>query len=1004
MNLLKRLLRQRVAISLGVVLFGCSAPMLETAPTVDADGVPLDWPVRPSVEGPIASQWPAEEALLVGGPELGKGVQVHVVQRHDSPAVFLRWIIPGGRALEMTGKDAKDGKLAARWPEGTMQLVAELAPMGTRALPGTAFATQVANIGAQIDLIALPDAVIIDVHVLSNRVPQVLELLKEVLLAPELDGALLETLKQRHRADLANDAQQPAAVADRLARRLVFGPTHPYGSQGLTLESVGKVTRKNVQEAAAAAFRLGGSHLVAVGDVETQVLAVAVQKAFGAAVDLPAAAVALPMPVSEATARGCHLIALPDATQTTLLLGTEAPRRADAQWPELQLTNQLLGGSASSRLFEALREKRGIGYGASSRLEGRLVGGSWLIAANVRTDATLEALDVVQAELQKLRREAPGEAELTAAKRFLAGQFALSLADGDDLADLLAVVPLYHLPPEAQSQYLTRVQDMPADRVTALASRWPDVGDGMLVLAGNVAELRPGLDARCGRVVEHDAQGKLLKVYVGDDREMSDTARSNAFALWSRSPAGLDALTRYVTDAGHLPRYRAQALTMLGASPNANKVLEIGRKAADWPTVAEALVKLMLARLGAGTPEQNAELRTTVLALADGVTGTNAPPDLTPEAAAAARQQLAQWALSGMEADLPADALKVRANRLAEGDLARLGTNLPADVLGRWIAGDVRRHEAAAVLVAQATPEASEALVSGYRQFLKSGAVPDAEDLRVLGQVGSLDGLMLLLHLHASLEHHAAVAAQLATMQTIRQEIAAMPPQKLQSIFERLDPPLESLLRMRNADDRWWAAELLVTYRGLDGLRRVLSEMAVDDHYQKPEWHTVDPKRALAHLARDIIAPIGEQKLQPLLLATLVRNQTMGKVIAVTTLKALADDASIQALKTLSDETDVAGLLDLSSALSVHELARAAVDVCKYVAEVDASERAGKLDASSAEKHRAAAFGTYDLLDKQLRAEVNRVVSGAPAPEPAPENAAPGLEKAVPAPPAPAAP
>jgi zinc protease len=984
MSMLQPLRKRRPLLALGLALqclamLGCSAPAVQTAAQFDEDGVPLDWPARPEVQGPIASQWPAEEALLVGGPELGKGVQVHVVTRHDSPAVFLRWVIPGGRALEMTNKNAK---LTARWPEGTMQLVAELAPMGTRALPGTAYAAHLANIGAQIDLIALPDAVIVDVHVLSNRLPQVMELLKEVLLTPELDGTLLEALKQRHKADLENDAQQPAAVADRLARRLVFGPAHPYGSQGLTLESVGKVTRKHVQEAAAAAFRLGGSHLIAVGDVETQNLATTLQKTFGAAVDMPATAVELPVPVSEATAHGCHIISLPDATQTTVLLGTEATRRADAQWPELQVTNQLLGGSASSRLFDALREKRGIGYGASSRLEGRLAGGMWMIAANVRTDATLEALHVVEDELQKLRTEAPTEAELTAAKRFLAGQFALSLADGDELADLLAVVPLYHLPPDAQPHYLQQLQDLPADRVPALASRWPALEGSAVVLAGDVSALRPGLDARCGRVVEHDVQGKPLKVFVGSDHEMTDVARSNAFALWSKAPLGLDAMTRYVTDASHLPRYRAQALTMLGASPNASKVLEMGRKAADWPTVAEALAHLMLARLGAGTPEQNAELRATVLALADGATGTNASPDLTPEAAAAAKKQLAAWALSGMEPDLPDDALKVRAHRLAEGDLARLGTGLPADVLGHWIAADVRRHEAAAALVAQSTPEATEALISGYRQFLKSGAVPDADDLRVLGGVGSLDGLMLLLNLHASLERHDAVAAQLATMQTIRQDVAAMTPQQVSASFARFDAHLEALLHMRNADDRWWAAELLITYRGLDGLRRVLSEMAVDDHYQKPEWHTLDPKVALAHLAREVIAPIGPQKLQPLLLATLVRNQTMGKVIAVTTLKALADDASIQALKTLSDETDVSGLLDLANVLTVHELALAAVDVVKYIAEVDASEKAGKLDAASAEKHRAAAFGTYDLLDKRLRAEVNRVVSGAPAPAP----------------------
>ncbi len=959
------------------LLLGCGgAPVVQSGPTVGADGIPLDWPDRPAVQGSVAARWPSEERLLVGSPDLGKGVQVHVIARHDSPAVFLRWVIPGGRALEFTGKD---GKITPRWPEGTVQLAAELATMGTRGYLGAAFAAQVANLGAQVELMALPDAVVVDVHVLSHRLPQVLALVKDALIAPELDASLLEALKQRHHADLANEAQEPAAVANRLARRLVFGPTHPYGSLGLTLESIGKITRKQVQEAAATAFRLGGSHLVVVGDVETAALAASVERVFGATIDLPSAAVPLPLPVSEATARGCHLIALPDASQTAVVLATNAPRRSDALWPELQVTNQVLGGSASSRLFDALREKRGIGYGASSHLEGRLVGGGWFIASNVRTETTVEALGVIQGELARLKAEVPADDELTAAKRFITGQFALNLADGDEVADLLAMSALYRLAPETTEKYLGQVENLTADRVAEQSARWPELDGSVVVLAGNLSALRPTIDARCGRVVEHDAQGKLLRVFVGSDREMSDVARANAFALWAKSADGLDALTRYVTKTSHAARYRAQALTALGASAQSGKVLEIGRKAEDWPEVAAELVQAMLARLASGTPEQNAELRATVLAMADGVTGTSLPPDLTPEAATAAKKQLANWALSGMNAALPPDELKVRAGRLADGDLARLGAGLPPDVLERWIAGDVRRHEAAAALVAQASPEATDALISGYRQFLKTGGAPDQEDLRTLGQLGSVEGLLLLLNLHASLERHDAVAAQQATMQTIRADLAHMPPQKIAAMFDKLDPLLESLLHMHNADDRFWAAELLVTYRGLDGLRRVLSEIAVDDHYQKPEWHTVDPKVALAHLARDVIAPIGPQKLQPLLMATLVRNQAMGKVIAVTTLKALGDDASIQALKTLGDETDIAALLNLSGPLSVHELALAAVDVCKYVAEVDALERAGKLDPASAEKHRTAAFGTYDLLDKRLRAEVNRQVSGAPA-------------------------
>ena len=960
-------------------LVACGAPSAQTAADLDADGIPRDWPPRPAVGAGISAAWPQVDSATLEGPSAAARVQVDVVARRESQAVYLRWVLPGGRGLEVS--TAKDGRLVARWPEGTVQLAAELAPLGTRAYPGTAFATQVANLGAQIDLIALPDALVVDVHALSPRLPQVLALVRDLLTAPQLDGALLERLKQRHAADLANEAEDPAAVADRLARRLVFGAAHPYGSLGLTAASVARISRRQVQEAAAAAFRLGGSQVTAVGDTDAATLADLLRKTFGRALEAPSVAVQLPQPVSEETAAGCHLVALSKATQSALVLATPAPPRQDPQWTRLQLANQVLGGSASARLFTELREKRGLGYGAASRLEGRLVGGAWFVAANVRTQATEEALQVIADQLRRLRAETPGVDELTDAQQYLAGMRAMALADGDDLADLLATAPLYHLPAGANAAFLDEVQRLGAGDVAQAAERWPDLAAETVVVAGEITALRPALDARCGRVVEHDAEGRLLRVFVGSDREMTDASRAAAFAGWAQSAAGLAALQRYVADATHAPLYRAQALTVLGASPNAAQMLPMGRRAADWQAIAAELARMMLARLGVGSPEQNAQLRTSILALADGVTGSDAPPDLAPDVAAATKKTLANWALSGMAEDLPEDMLELKASRLAEGDLARLGDGLPVEVLSRWIAGNVRRHEAVRVLANQKTPEANKALVDGYRAFL-AGHEPDAEDLAALSAEGSVDAHVLLFATHARLESTPAVATQLAVMAVLRRDLAAMKADQLEAAFERFDAFLEGLLNFRNADDRWWAAELLVTWRGLDGARRVLNGMPTDDHYQAPQWHTVDPKRALAHLTRDVIAPLGGGKLQPMLLAILARHQPMAKVLAVTILKALADDGSVQALKTLGDETDIAALIDLPGGLTVRELALAAVDVCKYIAEVDALEAAGKLAAESAARHRTIAFLTYDLTDKRLRGEVNRQLLGAPPPPP----------------------
>lgn len=962
--------------ALGVsLLCGCSSGQVVGTSSEEIDGIPSDWPGRPTVTGTITASWPQVETRTLGGERAGTAVHLVAVPRRDSPALFLRWVLPGGRSLEFAGT----GKSPQQWPEGTVQLAAELVQMGTRSHPGTAFASALADLGAQVDVLAVPDAVVIDVHVLGNRLPQVLELVREMLLQPQLDGALLNALKDRHVGDLKSDAQSPERVAQRVARRLLFGAQHPYGSPGLTLESVGKITRKHVQDAAALAMRLGDSHLIAVGDVDMDGLAAAVDRVFAPESRLPRAMVALPAPVSETTASGCHVVSIPGTTQNALVMATVGPSRADALWPALQLANQVLGGSASSRLFTELREKRGLGYGATSWLEGRKVGGGWMLTANVRTEVSLSALDVVQTQLRLLANQAPELEEMQAAQRFLAGQFAMRLADGDDLADLLAVTPMYGLADGKVARYLDDLQSLGPNDLPPLAARWVQAEDAIVVVAGNPEGLRPALDARCDRVVEHDAQGKVVRVLVGRDKEMTHASRGSTFALWTRSPEGLRALERFVTQPSHAALYRAQALAMLGASPESRQVLELGRKAADWPLVCAEMVKMMLARLGTRSPAENAEIRRTVLELADTATRTDGGPrDLTPEAADAARQVLAQWALYGTTAGDP-DAQVTQAARLSPGDLKRLGQGVAPATLGGWIGANVRRHEAAEVLMAQDTPEAHAALIAGYRAFLSDGTPPDAEDLAAISSAGSADALVLLLGVHAGLERTDNVAAQLATMQTIRREVAALKADDLVTQFERIGPFMEALLVARNADDRWWAAEMLVHHAGMDGLRRVLQDMAQDGHYRDPKWHTVDPKEALARLVQKALVPEFGARMQPHLLATLVRRHTMGKVIAVAALKTLGDDASLAALKTVMDESDVSALLDLQAPLTVHEMALAAVDVIKFVAGVNTEEKAGKLDASTALRYREAALGTVDLFDKRLRQEVNRIVTRGPA-------------------------
>lgn len=98
--------------------------------------------------------------------------------------------------------------------------------------------------------------------------------------------------------------------------------------------------------------------------------------------------------------------------------------------------NTIMGGNMSSRLFIEVRERRGICYYISSDNESHLDTGSWVIQAGVDVTRIEEALNVILAELKKIKIEPVSDKELQKSKEYLKGKLALGLEDSKGVANL----------------------------------------------------------------------------------------------------------------------------------------------------------------------------------------------------------------------------------------------------------------------------------------------------------------------------------------------------------------------------------------------------------------------------------------------------------------------------------------------------------------------------------------------------------------------------------------
>jgi predicted Zn-dependent peptidase len=129
--------------------------------------------------------------------------------------------------------------------------------------------------------------------------------------------------------------------------------------------------------------------------------------------------------------------------QSHVCLGTSGYQQDHTDRYVSYVLNTILGGSMSSRLFQNIREKRGLAYSVFSGLSAYRDTGSMTIYAGCANDAVGELIDVVVAELRRLKEEALPEPELRRAKDHLKGSLMLNLESTSSRMSHLARQEIY---------------------------------------------------------------------------------------------------------------------------------------------------------------------------------------------------------------------------------------------------------------------------------------------------------------------------------------------------------------------------------------------------------------------------------------------------------------------------------------------------------------------------------------------------------------------------------
>ena len=406
---------------------------------------------------------------------LPNGLTVVLVEDGRFPLVTLRLGFLAG------------SKFDPRDTPGLSETAAALLTQGTRVRTARQIADELASIGGQISGGSGADSITIVGKALAEHTPKLLDILADVTRNPSFPEDEIKLRTGNRKQELLAERAEPAFLAEEKVASLVYGE-HPYSRVAPTPEALDRIDRKALAAFHAARLVPDNAFLVLIGQIPPRAETLRlINDRFGSwkRGQLPPA----PQPAFPASKKQLALVDRPGSVQADIHVGRLAVTRDHPDYFPLMVANFILGGGASSRMFNNIREKHGYAYDAHSELDARRDGGMVKAVTQVRNEVIEAAARAVLDELNGMVKGSVPEQELARTKNFISGIYLLRLESQDGLAQQLITAKLLGLPNSFLEQYTARVRAVTPAEIQRVANRYLNPENAAVVVVGDAAQI-----------------------------------------------------------------------------------------------------------------------------------------------------------------------------------------------------------------------------------------------------------------------------------------------------------------------------------------------------------------------------------------------------------------------------------------------------------------------------------------------------------------------------------
>jgi predicted Zn-dependent peptidase len=308
---------------------------------------------------------------------------------------------------------------------GISHFIEHLLFKGTKTRSTAEIAEAIDSIGGQLNAFTEKEYVGFYARVLDEHLPFAFELMSDIVLRPAFPVHEIERERNVIFEEINMVEDSPQELIMDLHMEDCW-KEHPLGRPiSGTKKSVAQISRKDVRKNFANNYTACNMIIAVAGNIRHQQVYRLAERYFS---DLEPGVPRNPGPPPSIHA-GCNIRHKAHLEQTHICLGTIAPPMASGDRYQALLLNGILGSGMSSRLFQNIREKRGLVYSIDSTLNLYHDAGSLVVYAGAAPERAEEVVERTLKEFKKLREQIVSSQELKRAKEYIKGTVLLGLLE-----------------------------------------------------------------------------------------------------------------------------------------------------------------------------------------------------------------------------------------------------------------------------------------------------------------------------------------------------------------------------------------------------------------------------------------------------------------------------------------------------------------------------------------------------------------------------------------------